>query len=822
MIVVYGGGRAGIKEYLEDGKKHGRELGGRDVMDERVVLFGDLETTDRIISRMESKGERYTHITISFSERDLPVETLEAVVRRYRSLLMCAYRHAEYDFYAEAHLARLKSYTSAATGEDIERLDHVHIVIPNWNLLSGTRLTPGGYISHNLVWLNAIQEQINAEFGLVSPKERPRSTIDGADVIQRSRLDNFKAGKISRLKAHLKEKIGSHGIKNYSAFQSLLREMGEVKVINVGKANEYLALKPNGADRFINLRDPEFRRSSTRLSAASENKVGLGQPSKSERDTLIAEWTKRRAREIKYLNSGSKVYAAYREASAKRQSALLRDLERDFYQKNAIAGLQFGRQDEGPVEPQGEGNCPLNDRLRPAILETEAQSPECASPSKSKRNLSRYLERSTHYLCGQPQTVVTPEMLPAIERVADTVLGQLLHDKAKQIGLRVSEQQRNFQELKLDVDGMRMLAELAITHGILPQDYEVTHQDRGDSVRHRMSVKSYDVSRFLTEHVRMPLHQAISILQQTREKQYKLEFPPEVRTQPRRAIWIKFRKTFDLERKAKIAAWAVEKATVRQRRTELKIAYQLAKSRIQLDRELNTAQRKARLSLLAMEMVQAEDRLREELAMKRQQVNEEESLRERYRQWLRMQAQEGDEACLEELRRQRYEPRTHLYDSDPKLVPGNEEGKSVCSLDVTAIGLSYHVHLNGDVTYLRGDQEILRDVGWSLHLIDTGKKSIEMGLRLAIQKFGPAIKIDGTRAFVEKTIQVAAMCDIAVEFSNPLHDELLAMQRKAISDWRMLGTLGVGFIGQPAMVPIEGMLALPRGTQRRLGPWGRR
>ena len=47
MHIEYGGGTGGIRKYLEDAKKHGRELGGRDVMDERIVLEGNLEITDR-------------------------------------------------------------------------------------------------------------------------------------------------------------------------------------------------------------------------------------------------------------------------------------------------------------------------------------------------------------------------------------------------------------------------------------------------------------------------------------------------------------------------------------------------------------------------------------------------------------------------------------------------------------------------------------------------------------------------------------------------------------------------------------------------------
>ena len=90
MIVEIGGGNSGIAEYLEKGLKQGR-IFSRDELDQRVVLEGDLELTNKIINSIEDNGqERYLHITLSFREDDISNDLLQAVTAEYKSLLMSA------------------------------------------------------------------------------------------------------------------------------------------------------------------------------------------------------------------------------------------------------------------------------------------------------------------------------------------------------------------------------------------------------------------------------------------------------------------------------------------------------------------------------------------------------------------------------------------------------------------------------------------------------------------------------------------------------------------------------------------------------------
>jgi hypothetical protein len=67
MLIRISGGIQGIKEYLENGQKQGRDF-SRDELDERVILAGDLEATDAVIQRMDNDGEKYLHVTIAFKD----------------------------------------------------------------------------------------------------------------------------------------------------------------------------------------------------------------------------------------------------------------------------------------------------------------------------------------------------------------------------------------------------------------------------------------------------------------------------------------------------------------------------------------------------------------------------------------------------------------------------------------------------------------------------------------------------------------------------------------------------------------------------------
>ncbi|EEP7802361.1 relaxase, partial [Salmonella enterica] len=142
MLARVSGGNSGIAEYLESGMKNGRDF-TRDELDNRQVIEGDLSLTNDIINSIEDKGQdRYLHITLSFREDTVSNETLKAVVEDYKSMLTTAYENDEFNFYAEAHLPKIKTIQDRKSGEMVERKPHIHIVIPKTNLLTGNSFNP--------------------------------------------------------------------------------------------------------------------------------------------------------------------------------------------------------------------------------------------------------------------------------------------------------------------------------------------------------------------------------------------------------------------------------------------------------------------------------------------------------------------------------------------------------------------------------------------------------------------------------------------------------------------------------------------------------
>lgn len=171
MLIRISGGEFGIKDYLENGQKQGRDY-SRDELDERIILDGDLNLTDAIINKMDNNGDKYLHITLAFKEDEIPPKTLKAITQDFKEFTFSVFNDDEYSFYAEAHLPKIKSYTHAKTCELVERKPHIHIVIPKHNLHSGESLNPFGLVERQVKYLEAIQETLNNRYGLAaSPKD---------------------------------------------------------------------------------------------------------------------------------------------------------------------------------------------------------------------------------------------------------------------------------------------------------------------------------------------------------------------------------------------------------------------------------------------------------------------------------------------------------------------------------------------------------------------------------------------------------------------------------------------------------------------------
>lgn len=755
MLIRVRGGASGIKEYLEKGQKEGREY-TRDQLDDRIILSGDLDVTDEVINSMDKDGERYLHVTLAFKEDELTPETLKSITDEFEAFAMTAYDSDEYSFYAEAHLPRLKSYINQQTGEYVERKPHVHIVIPEQNLLSGKSLNPLGRVEHQTKFLEAFQEHINNKYGLASPKDNRRSEFtDESSIISRYKGDYFK-GANSDVKQKILNAVIDGDVRDYENFRSIVASFGDLKTRNQGQANEYLNVKPEGATKGVNLKEYIFSKEFVRLPSneklakladkAKQDYIEAKDPRPTEKQITarLNEWKEVRARELKYINSGNrKTYSTFREADQDGRREILNQREAEFYARHREAEAQQSRSEQRYA------------------LELDART--------AGRSLGS--ERA-------------PAAQTTSGRRADSVTEQLAADQRECAAQAAGNSRAEFARIKQELDGSRLLASLSRTHGVIPEKYEVTKgRDGGDRIR--CGSRNLNVSDFLTQEMRLPWGEAASILRSVHAAEVA-QAPTQARAKVSRELWDAYRQSWPAQAQQRTQDWQAQRESEKHRRAEVRERYQTERRAIQNDRSKPLTERKAALSIVAMSRVAADAALREQLAAERQalRVRHGRPNQERYRDWLMERANQGDSAALAELRRQQHP--AQAAGQVVNSIEGGATSNAKKSRDEIEQTLAYSVDRNGNVTYY-ADQEKRRAV-----VIDTGRRvtvadaqdrqAVETGLRLAVQKFGPRLQIEGSEEFRQQVIEAAVKSGLRVEFDRPEMNAELERRRAEQAD----------------------------------------
>lgn len=704
MLIRIRGGESGIREYLEHGQKAGREE-DREQLDERVILAGNLNCLEAIIDSMTTTGQKYSHITLSFREESIPHETLAAITTDFRQFAFSAYDSDEYHFYAEAHLPRIKNRLDQHSGETIERKPHIHIVIPKYNLVSETYLNPFGLVPHNMAYIDAFQESVNATYGLASPKDHPRTELTGpADVLSRTKGDVFQ-GANRALKTTLLQAMEDRQITDYAQFKTLLREYGEVKVRHAGKLNEYLNVKLPGAQRGVNLKETPFtqrwieRPAAEREALSAPKAKAYSEPgpprSLDPKHTAALDlWHSMRAREVKHLRGGQKKqYAAYRAADPAEQRATLDALEQQFVAKY--------RQDP----------------------------------------------------------------MVALDEVRDTPtmpLAQLSAENAKHQAQNQANRDPEITEIKQHLDARQLLAATSHSHGVDPDKYKITQgRDGGDRIR--CGSRNLNVTDFLTQELHLSWADAKPILQATYAAQRAAE-PVPIRRAPRQTLWTDYRTQWQPQRRAdKEAAWAAQKTSEQARRREPRDAFTEKRRQIESTLSISNADRRAALSVARMEKAVAEKALREQITAERQALKArfQKPRDEQYRDFLTEKAHAGDETALLELRR-RTPHRPTLPGPVVQPDTGWEEQQSPLLHQIR-----YQVGRWGQVDYQdKQGQPLMTDAGRKVHTHQGDQHTLELALRLSVQKFGQKLQLEGDETFKHAAVDTAVDRGLWVDFCD--------------------------------------------------------
>lgn len=738
MLIRVRGGNAGVFRYLRDGKKSGRDY-SRDELDERVVLAGDMSLAESVVEAMGGRGEKYLHITLAFKEDALPVETLRAITEDFQHFCMSAFRPNEFSFYAEAHLPRIKSYTNRKTGQQVVRKPHIHIVIPELNLLSHKTLNPLGKVDYQTKYLEAFQEHINDKYGLASPRDNRRIAFtDESTLLSRQKGDDFQ-GIGGDLKRQLLDAMLERVIEDFDSFEWLVAEFGAVRRRNEGKPNAYLNVRPEGTRKGVNLKDYIFSPVFVAL-PVSEKKKYLAAESERRADEAaeyveaksqhlspaeitdrLAEWHEIRARELKYMNSGSKArYAAYKAADPEGKKSILDQRETAFYEKHDHEGADAELQD---------------------VLLDELEFADA----------------------GEPAAATEVEALP--NREPESVIEQLFVEHKKDEIEAALASSSEYTEIKLSLDATLLLARLSHTHGVIPEKHLVTKgSDGGDRIQ--CGTRKLNVADFLTKELHLPWPEAQNILREAYAAQ-KAKAVAKPRGEILEHLWNTYRDTWPARKTEKEKDLAAQKWSEAQRRAVIKTEYLRERAAIKADLDKSPVDRKAAYSINSMWRTMESAKLSKKIRLERQALRAKHPQpgKEGYRVFLVALVHDCNSTALAELWRQ---SRPRVQQLMGAVFSGDERD---LSKPVILPLVSYRVDTSGNVTYYADNAKtrpILRDTGLEVQVYDHALESVEIGLRLAIQKFGRELKVNGSHEFKRQVLAVVLKTRLPVSFKEPV------------------------------------------------------
>lgn len=839
MLIRFGGGSGGFKDYLEHGQKQGREQ-TRNELDERIPLSGDLDVFETITKNMQTDGEKYLHVTLGFKENHIEEETLKQIVSDFRQFALAAYGDDEFHLYAEAHLPKIKSYVNKETGELVERYPHIHIGIPRENLLTGKRLAPFGYDKHAERFIDAFQEHINAKYGLSSPKDSPRiSPTDAIDILARHGATEFLGQRHEDFKLDLAKNIVAGKINSLDELAAQAKKFGQIEIANEGKSGRqyvkiYMPGEDGGKSKAVRLRSQIFSEQFLARTPAERERIvreaaeikyreaQQARKSPEAGEATLREWYSRRALELKHLHTDSKFYKeVYKPADEQKKLRILKKLEINFNEQHR-RGLNVARFESTQRIPppsrrnrlqqlperdvvRGTGrselllpdNVPLDlddakaprdSELRRSVVESGGRSVSTdadradAGRESSRRGAGEADTGRDRTEPGRPgggglHESVRPEPQPG--NLIDKSLAELADAYARAASKEQSA------EIRKNIDAERLLAELARSHGINPALYRVAVGKDG-TPRIVAGSRSLTPADFLQREMRLSWRESAPILRQIYEKQIGFE-RPKLPSREASPLWAEFadswkarRAGLDDARKELVERGKAARADL----TETLKKEATARRAAERAKLASPADRKAAAALAKLDAARRRAELTAKLAAEREALAMP-KMSEAFATWLTDQANGGCVDALEELRRREARERK-LSDDELTISPVQNSAIVAEKAAKFLENLQFTVLRNGDVEYRMDGKAALRDEGERLAVLDPqSSPAIAAALRLAREKFGSTLTLTGPADFQRQTVAVAVAEGLAVKFADPqleaLRQQLEAEKRAALA-----------------------------------------
>ncbi|HGJ7737681.1 TPA: LPD7 domain-containing protein [Pseudomonas aeruginosa] len=537
MIIRYGGGNDGIKDYLENGRKVDRHF-SRDELDRRIPIEGDLNVTQAVIDSIDDHGqERYLHITMSFHEPDITEEKMVEVFQQYKRELMTAYGDDEFNIYAEIHWPKIKEAYNHQTEQMEPRFPHVHVVLPKRNLLTGGFLDPCSMQQRSVKYFDAIQEKLNRDNGLSSPRNSPRVGTNHYEAALGKYKDKEFRTKNGELKRDIFNAMLDRDVRTVSEFKALISEFGEVRARNEGKDNEYFAIRVSGDKKFTNLKANIFDKQFIENRALTLEPVTDAQVAR-----RLDTWRNIQSKEIKFIsNASAKVKETYKSLSLPERRQFLADRESYYEQryreqpaggkeshrpaKTKLPGLREGNYKSSHLEfargLQAEGARHLHE-LRTSNVDHFRPEEDAADRLLLQGDADDDLQHlQSHGGIGLRRDLYAGGGQGGLIDSTDpqsSVLASLI--EAEREKERQQADLQRFAEIRKNLDPQHLLAFAQIRFGVDPDKHPVSTA-RDGSPRIRAGKLNLNVSDFLTKHIGLEWAEASQVLVDLYEKQQR-------------------------------------------------------------------------------------------------------------------------------------------------------------------------------------------------------------------------------------------------------------------------------------------------------------
>lgn len=809
MIVTPGGGKGGFKDYLENGQKKGRDF-HRDELDQRIPLDGDLAVFEIATSSQPGDGQKYDHLTLSFVENNIPDELLQRAVEEFKEHVLSAWpredRH-RVAFYAEAHRPKILHYTNRETGEEVSRFTHVHIGIGRHDLLTGKAIEPLGFlgtdrrgnVSPNMKYIDAWQESFNARYGLASPKDNPKITPSNAvDTLARytgtrpDELGNFNQRKAA-LEVALQKAIIENNVTTWAKFEKLLGGHGTVSKINKDRHNECFRVTPFDGGRAMRLSGVFFQRQFIEKPTDEKLKIiqekarvaylEQMQPRKASAyvDAVLAEWHQIKAREHRYVHTGSPFYRdEYKPADNARKIELLDQLERKEHGRvtstQPPARHNYRRELDAAARGGLQGmpirNLDAIQRRTEMLLQhnprvdVRADAPgqgyrlglrPAAEGSDATGGAGRRIE-------GQPSNIVDRLIVELRERYEQA------NDKTK------------YTEIRQNIDCNLLLSTLSHSQGLDPRLYQVT-QGKDGSPRIQCGSRALTPNDFLTKELGMPWKEAAPILRQTYEIQLGMQtVEPRSRRGAAHALWKSYQAERNAERAAHVDHMARHYADAKGRRRQL--SAQLRTERAAALAGLKGTARQAAASLNAFNAAKARAALNEQIAAECHALKQTAPVPHAtaWPLYLAEQAKAGNPQAGRELARLDATPRAIdtvvivgvLTDAERRRSREQQIAEHTKTLSATLRNITADLNKQtGIITYKSAGKGVFNDTGQRIELLDlSSDKMLAAALAVAQSKFGNTLTVYGSPEVQCRLVKIAVKENMAVTFADPALETL--------------------------------------------------